>query len=489
MAFGYAQATGRPGTCLVVPGPGVLNTTAALSTAYACNAPVLCVTGQIPSGHIGGGLGFLHEIPDQLRALASVSKWQARIDVRGRHSARRRRGLPAAEWRPPAAGRHRDSAGRRRRARRPAPIRQPCPRRNRRSRPIPTRSSGRRYSSAAPRNPGDLRRQRRVRRRGGAPRALRDAAGPGDHERARARRSRHPPSARPDHAGRQRHLARGSTSRSPSGRASSIRSSNGAATKRSVSSASMSTRSSPWPPGRPTSHVVADAKAALRLLVDRLARHNRQAGQPRSGIRRSEGRKGGSPRQHPRAATGLYESHPGGPAGGRHHLLRRDPASLLFLVGLPGLPAAHRHPAGLPGDPRLRLPDRARREGRPARPRRRLCRRRRRLHVQLPGNLDRAALRHRCRRGRLQRQRLRQCPPHPDGDVRRPLHRFRSPQSRFRQVRGELRHGLPQGRFARDARARAGDRDRRRPSRPSSRWRPDGFPNPFPHMFFRRVRG
>jgi acetolactate synthase-1/2/3 large subunit len=41
MAFGYAQATGRVGTCLVVPGPGVLNATAALSTAYACNAPVL----------------------------------------------------------------------------------------------------------------------------------------------------------------------------------------------------------------------------------------------------------------------------------------------------------------------------------------------------------------------------------------------------------------------------------------------------------------
>ena len=31
MAFGYAQASGRVGTCLVVPGPGVLNATAALS--------------------------------------------------------------------------------------------------------------------------------------------------------------------------------------------------------------------------------------------------------------------------------------------------------------------------------------------------------------------------------------------------------------------------------------------------------------------------
>ena len=79
MAFGYAQVTGRVGTCLIVPGPGVLNATAALSTAYACNAPVLCITGQIPSAHIGGGLGFLHEIPDQTAMLASVSKWQGLI--------------------------------------------------------------------------------------------------------------------------------------------------------------------------------------------------------------------------------------------------------------------------------------------------------------------------------------------------------------------------------------------------------------------------
>jgi acetolactate synthase I/II/III large subunit len=81
MAFGYAQATGRVGTCLVVPGPGVLNATAALSTAYACNSPVLCITGQIPSAHIGGGLGFLHEIPNQARALESVTKWQGLVET------------------------------------------------------------------------------------------------------------------------------------------------------------------------------------------------------------------------------------------------------------------------------------------------------------------------------------------------------------------------------------------------------------------------
>src|SRR3546814_17241597 len=37
MALGYAQATGKVGTCIVVPGPGVLNTGAALSTAAGSN--------------------------------------------------------------------------------------------------------------------------------------------------------------------------------------------------------------------------------------------------------------------------------------------------------------------------------------------------------------------------------------------------------------------------------------------------------------------
>src|SRR5690606_20471249 len=53
MALGAAMATGEPSAFCVVPGPGILNATAALSTAYACNAPVLALTGQIPHKHIG----------------------------------------------------------------------------------------------------------------------------------------------------------------------------------------------------------------------------------------------------------------------------------------------------------------------------------------------------------------------------------------------------------------------------------------------------
>src|SRR5690242_1405227 len=80
MAYGYARASGKTGVYAVVPGPGLLNTTAALSIAYATNTPVLCISGQIPSDLIGRGFGLLHEIPDQLGILRTLTKWAARID-------------------------------------------------------------------------------------------------------------------------------------------------------------------------------------------------------------------------------------------------------------------------------------------------------------------------------------------------------------------------------------------------------------------------
>ncbi|MCZ6558965.1 MAG: thiamine pyrophosphate-binding protein [SAR324 cluster bacterium] len=79
MALGYAAATGGMGAYAVVPGPGFLNTTAALSTAYATNSKVLCLTGQITSSAVGRGYGLLHEIPDQMRVLRSLTKWAESI--------------------------------------------------------------------------------------------------------------------------------------------------------------------------------------------------------------------------------------------------------------------------------------------------------------------------------------------------------------------------------------------------------------------------
>jgi len=65
MALGAALATGKPQAYAVVPGPGLLNSAAALLTAFSMNAPMLALVGQIPDADIGKGLGHLHEIRDQ----------------------------------------------------------------------------------------------------------------------------------------------------------------------------------------------------------------------------------------------------------------------------------------------------------------------------------------------------------------------------------------------------------------------------------------
>jgi len=72
MADGYARVTGDFGTALVVPGPGLLNASAGLSTAYSASSPVLMISGQIPKGGIGKDIGLLHEVNDQLDCIAPV---------------------------------------------------------------------------------------------------------------------------------------------------------------------------------------------------------------------------------------------------------------------------------------------------------------------------------------------------------------------------------------------------------------------------------
>ncbi|MFZ5781141.1 MAG: thiamine pyrophosphate-dependent enzyme [Pseudomonadota bacterium] len=79
MALGAALATGRPQAFAVVPGPGMLNASAALLTAYGMNAPMIGLIGQIPQADIDKGHGHLHEIHDQLGLLRHVTKWAERI--------------------------------------------------------------------------------------------------------------------------------------------------------------------------------------------------------------------------------------------------------------------------------------------------------------------------------------------------------------------------------------------------------------------------
>jgi acetolactate synthase-1/2/3 large subunit len=79
MALGAALATGKPQAFAVVPGPGLLNAGAALLTAFATNAPVLGLIGQIPDADIGRDLGQLHEIRDQAGIVKRIAGHAALI--------------------------------------------------------------------------------------------------------------------------------------------------------------------------------------------------------------------------------------------------------------------------------------------------------------------------------------------------------------------------------------------------------------------------
>ena len=100
MALGAALATGRPQIYAVVPGPGLLNSGAALLTAYGMNAAVLAIIGQIPHAAIGRGFGYLHEIRDQAGIISRLVDHSARIDAPGEAPAR-----VAAAMRAMASGR------------------------------------------------------------------------------------------------------------------------------------------------------------------------------------------------------------------------------------------------------------------------------------------------------------------------------------------------------------------------------------------------
>ena len=52
-ADGYARSTGKPGVVLVTSGPGATNAVTGIATAYMDSIPLICITGQVPTGLIG----------------------------------------------------------------------------------------------------------------------------------------------------------------------------------------------------------------------------------------------------------------------------------------------------------------------------------------------------------------------------------------------------------------------------------------------------
>ena len=79
MADGYARASGGVGIALMVPGPGLLNASAGISTAFSASSPVLVVCGQIERDLIGSDRGMLHEVNDQQDTIRPITKYVERI--------------------------------------------------------------------------------------------------------------------------------------------------------------------------------------------------------------------------------------------------------------------------------------------------------------------------------------------------------------------------------------------------------------------------
>ena len=52
-ADGYARATGRVGVCFATSGPGATNLVTGIATAYLDSSPIVAITGQVSSPHIG----------------------------------------------------------------------------------------------------------------------------------------------------------------------------------------------------------------------------------------------------------------------------------------------------------------------------------------------------------------------------------------------------------------------------------------------------
>lgn len=80
MADGYARVSDGLGVLFTSTGPGAANAIGGLLEARIAGIPLLHLTGQTATKNIGKGRGSVHDAPDQLAMLASVSKAAYRIE-------------------------------------------------------------------------------------------------------------------------------------------------------------------------------------------------------------------------------------------------------------------------------------------------------------------------------------------------------------------------------------------------------------------------
>ncbi len=73
MADGYARATGKPGVCFVISGPGLTNIMTPMGQAYSDSVPMLVISTVLDE--TAARKGQLHQMRDQEAAAATVCAW------------------------------------------------------------------------------------------------------------------------------------------------------------------------------------------------------------------------------------------------------------------------------------------------------------------------------------------------------------------------------------------------------------------------------
>src|ERR1700760_2534543 len=79
MADGYARATGKPGVCTIIAGPGVTNAATGIAQAYCDSQPMLVLSGACPTVTHGKGWGAIHELDDQAAVTAGFTAFSAMV--------------------------------------------------------------------------------------------------------------------------------------------------------------------------------------------------------------------------------------------------------------------------------------------------------------------------------------------------------------------------------------------------------------------------
>ena len=79
MADGYARATGRPGVCTIIGGPGITNAATGIAQAYSDSQPMLVLSGASPATTQGKGWGAIHELNDQAAVTAGFTAFSAMV--------------------------------------------------------------------------------------------------------------------------------------------------------------------------------------------------------------------------------------------------------------------------------------------------------------------------------------------------------------------------------------------------------------------------